>query len=332
MEKPEHKLFSTNLIEHLVTPTFVLDKDGTVIIWNRACEKLTGLPTKEVIGTKDHWRAFYSRQRPCLADMIIQGRTEELSELYAAHAYPSINGTGYKVENWCVMPRTRTRLYLTADAGPIYNEAGQLIAVVQTMRDSTDYRKAQSALEALSVTDELTGLYNRRFFNDQLHLEWSRGIRSNEPLALILLDIDYFKQYNDRYGHIAGDECLKSVARVLQHSLLRSSDITTRYGGEEFCILLPNTTLEGAFKVADRIRFAMARLEIPHDGSEISSLLTLSDGIACMVPSSQTNPSELISLADDALYKAKELGRNKSVTMQATTPKPLTDTDLVDTD
>lgn len=316
MDKPEQKILAANLVEHLVTPTFVLDKEGKVIIWNRACEKLTGLKAEEVIGTKDHWRAFYSRERLCLADVIVQGRTDELGELYAVHAHPSIHGTGYKVENWCVMPRTRSRLYLTADAGPIYGEQGELIAVVQTMRDSTDYKKAQSALEALSVTDELTGLHNRRFFNEQLHMEWSRGIRNNEPLSLILLDIDYFKQYNDLYGHIAGDECLMSVARVLQHAMLRSSDITTRYGGEEFCMLLPNTTMEGAFEVAERVRSAMARLDIPHEQNTAAPHVTLSDGIACLMPSPEANPSELIALADEALYKAKELGRNKSTTVQ----------------
>ena len=316
MDKPEQKILAANLVEHLVTPTFVLDKEGKVIIWNRACEKLTGLKAEEVIGTKDHWRAFYSRERLCLADVIVQGRTDELGELYAVHAHRSIHGTGYKVENWCVMPRTRSRLYLTADAGPIYGEQGELIAVVQTMRYSTDYKKAQSALEALSVTDELTGLHNRRFFNEQLHMEWSRGIRNNEPLSLILLDIDYFKQYNDLYGHIAGDECLMSVARVLQHAMLRSSDITTRYGGEEFCMLLPNTTMEGAFEVAERVRSAMARLDIPHEQNTAAPHVTLSDGIACLMPSPEANPSELIALADEALYKAKELGRNKSTTVQ----------------
>lgn len=315
MDKPEQRVFAANLVEHLVTATFVLDKDGVVIIWNRACEKLTGLSAEEVVGTQNHWRAFYSRERMCLADVLVQGRTNELAELYAVHAIPSIHGSGYKVENWCVMPRTRSRLYLTADAGPIFNEQGKLIAVVQTMRDSTDYKKAQSALEELSITDELTGLHNRRFFNEQLNLEWSRGIRSNEPLSLVLLDIDYFKQFNDTYGHMAGDECLKSVARVLQHSLLRNSDITTRYGGEEFCLLLPNTPIEGAFEVTERIRSAMERLEIPHKTSSVSTLVTLSDGITCLTPSAEgRNPSELIALADEALYKAKSLGRNQSAT------------------
>lgn len=319
MDKPEQKKFAANLIEHLVTATFVLDNEGTVIIWNNACERLTGLTAKEVVGTKEHWRAFYSRERLCLADVIVQGRTGELAELYAVHAQPSLHGNGYKAENWCVMPRTRSKLYVSADAGPIYDEAGQLIAVVQTIRDSTDYKKAQSALEELSITDELTGLHNRRFFNENLHIEWSRGIRSQEPLALILLDIDYFKQYNDTYGHTAGDDCLISVARVLQHSLLRSSDMATRYGGEEFVLLLPNTTLEGAFEISERIRSALERLNIPHNTNKVANHITLSDGIACLTPSSETNPSELISLADEALYKAKDLGRNQSTSIDTPT-------------
>jgi len=315
MDKPEQKKFAANLIEHLVTATFVLDHEGTVIIWNNACERLTGLSAKEVLGTKEHWRAFYSRERLCLADVIVQGRTSELADLYAVHAQPSLHGNGYKAENWCVMPRTRTKLYVSADAGPIYDEEDKLIAVVQTIRDSTDYKKAQSALEELSITDELTGLHNRRFFNENLHIEWSRGIRSQEPLSFILLDIDFFKQYNDTYGHTAGDDCLRSVARVLQHSLLRSSDMATRYGGEEFGLLLPNTTLEGAFEVAERIRSAIERHNIPHDTNQAAAHVTLSYGIACLTPSSEVNPSELVALADEALYKAKSQGRNQSTSV-----------------
>ena len=317
MDKPAHKIFSANLIEHLVTATFVLDQDGVVVIWNRACEKLTGLSAKEVIGTRDHWRAFYLRHRMCLADIIVQGRIDELAEFYAVHAHPSIHGNGYKVESWCVMPRTRSRLYLTADAGPIYDEQGQLIAAVQTIRDSTDYKKAQSALEELSITDELTGLHNRRFFNEQLHLEWSRGLRSNEPLALVLLDIDYFKQYNDTYGHLSGDKCLQSVARILRHSLLRSSDVATRYGGEEFCLLLPNTTINGALEVTKRIRSAMERMAILHKTSRISDLVTMSDGVVCLTPSAEGTPTELVALADEALYNAKSQGRNQSAVLES---------------
>ena len=117
------------------------------------------------------------------------------------------------------------------------------------------------------------------------------------------------------YGHTAGDDCLRSVARVLQHSLLRSSDMATRYGGEEFGLLLPNTTLEGAFEVAERIRSAIERHNIPHDTNQSAAHVTLSDGIACLTPSSEVNPSELVALADEALYKAKSQGRNQSTSV-----------------
>lgn len=293
------------------------------MIWNHSCERLTGVPASELVGTRDHWKAFYSKKRMCLADVIIQGRTDELTNLYpvhaqpsihdAVHAQPSIHGNGYKAENWCVMPRIGTRLYLTVDAAPIYDEQGTLIAIVQSMRDNTEYKNAQSRLEELSVTDELTGLHNRRFFNEHLNTEWARGIRSQEPLSLILLDIDYFKQYNDTLGHVAGDKCLQSIAGVLQRSLLRSSDMATRYGGEEFCLLLPNTTMDNALIVAQRIRSTMARLDIRHKTSSVSNAVTLSDGIACLKPSLQDCPTRLVALADEALYEAKALGRNQSV-------------------
>lgn len=308
----EHKEFASSLLEQLATATFVLDRDGRVMIWNHSCERLTGVPASELVGTRDHWKAFYSKKRMCLADVIIQGRTDELTNLYPVHAQPSIHGNGYKAENWCVMPRIGTRLYLTVDAAPIYDEQGTLIAIVQSMRDNTEYKNAQSRLEELSVTDELTGLHNRRFFNEHLNTEWTRGIRSQEPLSLILLDIDYFKQYNDTHGHVAGDECLQSIAGVLQRSLLRSSDMATRYGGEEFCLLLPNTPIESALIVAQRIRSTMARLDICHKTSCVSDAVTLSDGIACLKPSLQDSPTRLVTLADEALYEAKALGRNQS--------------------
>lgn len=309
----ERNDFAVNLLEHLVTATFVLDQNGEVAIWNKACERLTGIAAEEIVGSRDHWKAFYSKQRMCLADVLVQGRTSGLSKLYAVHARPSIYGNGYKAENWCVMPRIGSKVYLAVDAGPIYDNEGNLIAVVETIRDITDQKNAQATLEVMAVTDELTGLFNRRHFNEHLDQEWRRALRSREPLSLILLDIDYFKQYNDHYGHPAGDECLKSVAGALRRSLLRTSDMAIRYGGEEFCILLPNTNLEGAHNIAQRIRSAIARLGIPHPFSITSDVVTLSDGIASTVPSPKGSPSQLISMADDALYTAKTLGRNQSV-------------------
>src|SRR5487761_2696403 len=145
-ERKQVQLFAANLMQNLVVPVFVLDHDCNVLIWNRACERLTGISATEVIGTHDHWKAFYTEPRMCLADIIAQGRLEELSTLYSYHAIPSEQGFGFKAENWCVMPRIGTRLYLGIDAGPIYDEEGQLIAVVETLRDMTVSKLAEQGL------------------------------------------------------------------------------------------------------------------------------------------------------------------------------------------
>ena len=131
---------SVRLMEHLVVPTFVLDADCRVIIWNRACERLTGIKAGEVIGSREHWRGFYNEPRPCLADLIAQGRTEEIDALYVDHdhaATDAVPAHGRRAENWCVMPQLGTRLYLAIDSGPIFDETGKLIAVVETLRDMT---------------------------------------------------------------------------------------------------------------------------------------------------------------------------------------------------
>ena len=312
INKPEQTEFAINLMQHLVTATFVLDTDGNVIIWNRSCERLTGITADEVIGTSNHWKAFYSNHRLCLADTIIEGRTNELDDLYTVSAQPSVYGNGYKAENWCVMPRIGKRLYLAADAGPIYDNHGQLIAVVETIRDQTDQKIAQKRLEELAVVDELTGLFNRRYFNDHLDSEWKRCAREGTPLSVILLDIDYFKQYNDNFGHLVGDECLRSVAGTIQRSLLRGSDSATRYGGEEFCVLLPGIQQKGATKIAERICANIEKLEIPHPTSPVSQWVTLSIGVACILPSENDTPANLLTLADEAMYRAKAGGRNQS--------------------
>ena len=196
--RPSQELsFAVNLMEHLVVPTFVLDAGGRVLIWNRACERLTGVRASEVVGTSDHWRAFYDEPRLCLADVLAKNLATDLGRLYSFHTEPSAHGHGMKAENWCVMPRIGERLYLAIDAGPIYADDGQLIAVVETLRDMTDYKNAQMALQQQATIDGLTGLANRRSFDEKLQVEWSRAQRYGEPIALILADVDYFKRYND---------------------------------------------------------------------------------------------------------------------------------------
>jgi len=165
-------------------------------------------------------------------------------------------------------------------------------------------------LKRLSSMDGLTGLANRRQFDTTLEQEWQRAIRSELPLSLLFADIDYFKRYNDSYGHQAGDDCLKKVADSLQKTVHRPSDLVSRYGGEEFVIILPDTTSEGAIAVAEKMIKHITGLKIPHENSDSADHVTLSIGVATLSPEEDSSPDELIEAADRVLYKAKDNGRN----------------------
>jgi diguanylate cyclase (GGDEF)-like protein len=174
-------------------------------------------------------------------------------------------------------------------------------------------RKANLELEKLVNLDGLTQIANRRCFDDRLSIEWQRLSREQQPMSLLLLDIDYFKRYNDCYGHQVGDECLQAIAQALEKALYRPADLVARYGGEEFVAILPNTSLDGAVIVAEQIRSAIANLEIPHQNSDISDIVTISIGVTTLIPSPKQKSSTLIKQADVALYSAKQQGRNRAI-------------------
>jgi diguanylate cyclase (GGDEF)-like protein len=166
-------------------------------------------------------------------------------------------------------------------------------------------------LEELSFKDDLTDIPNRRMFNTVMEREWARARREHQPLSLILMDIDYFKQYNDRYGHLQGDECLKRVAQALSAAAIRSTDFVARFGGEEFVLVLPNTDAKSVAILAEKCLALVRELQIPHDKSEVSRLLTVSLGVGTMVPSLDVEPIEFIERVDRLLYRAKQNGRNR---------------------
>ncbi|NRR32303.1 diguanylate cyclase [Oxalobacteraceae bacterium] len=296
-------------MELLVIPTFVIDPQGTVLIWNKACERLTGVPAAEVVGTAEHWRCFYQDRRPTLADLLAQGRGAEIHTLYDQHAHRSEGGGNLCAENWCDMPRVGRRRYLAVDASPIRDDAGRLIAVVETLRDMTDEKRAQVALEQLATRDGLTGLANRRCFDDTLAAEWQRAARQGQALSLLMVDVDNFKQYNDTYGHLGGDDCLQRIASAVA-SEMRSNDLVARYGGEEFAVILPNQSLKGAAIVAERIRCRVEQLHLPNRGSA-QNVVTVSIGAATALAAPEALPCQLIAAADAALYRAKHMGRNR---------------------
>lgn len=171
-------------------------------------------------------------------------------------------------------------------------------------------------LSVLSMQDSLTQMANRRSFDEALVREWERAWRSQSPLGVIICDVDYFKRYNDTYGHACGDECLRKVGAVIQRSVKRSVDIAARYGGEEFIVLLPGTNERGTMIVAERIRSEIEAMQLEHRESGISSFITLSLGASSVIPCSSITPAAWLESADKGLYEAKQTGRNRVVFKQ----------------
>ena len=306
--------YAVRLMQHLVVPTFVINPKRRVVIWNRACERLTGVAASEVIGTTKHWQAFYESRRPCLADLVALDRPEQLPEFYSEYAARGHNGLGFSAENWCVMPRLGNQLYLAIDAGPIHDEAGNLIAVVETLRDLTDQKRAETALKELATKDGLTGLSNRRSFDEMLMSEWSRAQQTQRPMSLLFVDVDHFKLFNDQHGHQTGDECLRAVAAVVSRHAARPLDLASRYGGEEFALILPDMNCDDACTIAEEIRRAVMALAIAHGAMGAGSHVTLSVGVASHIPGdADGGPDRLLGAADQALYAAKRLGRNRVI-------------------
>jgi diguanylate cyclase (GGDEF)-like protein len=178
---------------------------------------------------------------------------------------------------------------------------------------SAQLTTANQGLETISQQDALTGIANRRAFDHRLALHFADAVRRKEPLSLVFCDVDHFKAYNDKYGHPAGDECLRHVGAALAGSCKRTTDFAARYGGEEFALVLPDTPTEGALKVVESARRAVAALAIAHAASRTASVVTFSAGIATYHPQRDAEPQKLVERADEALYRAKQLGRNRVV-------------------
>jgi diguanylate cyclase (GGDEF)-like protein/PAS domain S-box-containing protein len=229
----------------------------------------------------------------------------------------SLNGEDHEAD-YRAMTKDGDYIWIRDVVHVVRNEKGEVDALIGFMFDISERKKTeeqlirlQKELEDFSFKDGLTGVANRRMFDSILDLEWNNAHRSHQPLSVIMLDIDYFKQYNDFYGHIKGDDCLRRVAETLNTAGSRARDFFARFGGEEFALILPETDAEAAAKVAERCKSLIFKAQIPHEQSPIGQLLTISIGVGTIVPTNQDVPLAFIEAVDKRLYAAKQHGRNR---------------------
>lgn len=229
-----------------------------------------------------------------------------------------LQGTYTGAADYMVIRKDGSRAWFEANAEVLRNRDGSPREIFIVERDITERKKTEQALaeltrslESLSVTDSLTGLANRRHFDTVMDKEFGRHVRSGGKLSLVMMDIDHFKAFNDTYGHLKGDDCLREVGRVLRECISRAADVAARYGGEEFVCILPETDRSGAVIVAEQIRRGIEALAIPHKGSSISDHVTASLGVVTAECCMGGSPQDIISQADELLYQAKSSGRNR---------------------
>ena len=243
----------------------------------------------------------------------------------AAVAYSIETMSPFNYEWRIITPSGKVK-WIKARSRPEQRENGDIVfyGIVLDVSDRKQVEKelqqtesklklANQELQKLVNIDGLTQIANRRCFDQSLKQEWQRLYREQQPLSLLLFDVDYFKFYNDSYGHQMGDDCLIKMALAVQQVVSRPADLVARYGGEEFVMILPNTDVTGAMAIAQWVHAAIKDLAIPHQASKISDTVTISLGITSQIPASELSAATLIEQADQALYRAKQQGRNQSV-------------------
>ena len=275
----------TKLIEILPDGVMVMDNQRRIVEVNPAARQLTAIPRLQIGQPAAAALSFW----PELLGVIFS-KTETLQEIRG------INSAGSDIE---------------VRVMPLFDERRDPNGWLVLLRDITARKQMETRLRDLSTTDGLTNLMNRGFFDEALNTEFYRLKRSGEPLSLIMLDIDHFKKFNDSYGHLAGDECLRKVAAIVRGLVRRKQDVVARYGGEEFMVILPETNLHGAANLANLIQRSVYEMGIPHAAAERFGVVTVSLGVVSALTVSMSTPDKLIQLADEALYRAKQNGRNR---------------------
>lgn len=298
------KQFLQNVIDSVPSIIVVKDRENRVQIANQASATLHGMTPDTMIGKRDIEMNPNVSLQDAEHNCRINQQVIETQEPYQAEQeIVDVNG----VSRWY---QILINPFRDTD-GNIKGVVGNCIDITDRKQIETALQEANAKLECLATLDGLTQIPNRRRFDEYLQQEWQRLVREQQPLSLILFDVDYFKAYNDHFGHQQGDEGLIAIAQATSQAVKRSIDLLARYGGEEFGVILPNTHRAGAENVARSIQREVEALHLSHPKSKVSDHLTVSMGIASVVPSAEQTPEELIAAADAALYQAKRRGRNR---------------------
>ncbi len=280
-------------------------------------EQLTAVNNQLEKEVEERKRAESSLQK--LVDIINRQKEDlEIALTTAIEHGDAIEEQLYEVNrqlNAEVGERKQIEHQLDAMVNRLSRQKDDLEVLVETIASHGDEINSQmqdqlNSVQELARTDSLTGLWNRRTFDETFSQEWNRHLRSAESLGLMVIDVDFFKAYNDHFGHHIGDDCLKSVARVLMDFPKRSGELVARYGGEEFVVVLPHSTEDAVLQVAETVRSKIERLGIDHPGSAFGKV-TVSVGASVIIPVPDNKPEDLFEQADAALYKAKQAGRNR---------------------
>ncbi|MBV1790050.1 GGDEF domain-containing protein [Marinobacterium sp. D7] len=317
------------LINKLAIPAFAINAEHLITHWNLALARASGLPAEQMIGTRNQWMPFYSHQRPTLADLIVDHAPPDmLDKHYPGKYQPSDLIEGAYVAEDFFPDIGKGGEWLSFTAAPLLDGEQQIVGAIETLvviteRKSAEQelRKNESRYRQLSQIDDLTQLFNARQLRREINRQIKLCKRYDQPMALVMLDLDHFKEVNDSWGHLFGDEVLKRFASIIRHNL-RASDDGFRYGGEEFIILMPFIDEQAALRAAKRIHQAFCDTRFKTaDGSELR--LTLSGGVTRLCPDDDYD--RLLRRADATLYEAKRGGRNRillSKDSQAGYPEP----------
>lgn len=302
LDKPDLTLIRANSGEEALAQT--LDHDFALVLMDVQMPGMDGYETAELLRG--------STRTKNIPIIFVTAASAERERIFRGYDSGAVDFLFKPLEPAVLISKVGIFLDLFRQKDELEEKTRELDAKVVELEElQQQLEETNEQLLLLSSMDGLTGLLNRRRFDEILIEEWQRNLRDLTPLSLLMVDIDHFKAYNDNYGHIMGDNCLKRVAQGLASSLQRHVDKVARYGGEEFTVILPGTDALGAMQVAERMKEIIASSNIEHCGSDTANMVTISIGVSTVVPSRELIPTQLVETADKALYLAKGAGRNR---------------------